>query len=283
MPDATFARPDLAKFRRLDELGLTVTGQRLEPDRAVLACRVHQDTVPSCRSRALAVATRAVRAQAQQGHPAPEEVAQFRDVLAHSLPYRAALCPVRGEQRVKDGGTARVVQVHEVRGGVVDPGVDPVEQAREPDPTARPAGDQCVAGVHVAVDGHRHGRPAVVVLQPAQPVGSAPTGQPEPGVGLVELAGDPRAGPVRSRVRQAGRRGRQGVQRDQHTGHWAFDLADPAVADPAEAYATGDHLLLLVPRRKGQIPDTFQGQELRPMRDRITRTLPEAAHTPCPA
>ncbi|SEB55860.1 hypothetical protein SAMN04490356_0564 [Streptomyces melanosporofaciens] len=61
-----------------------------------------------------------------------------------------------------------------------------------------------------------------------------------------------------------------------------FDLADPAVADPAEAYTTGDHLLLLVPRRKGQIPDTSQGQELRPMRDRITRTLPEAAHTPCP-
>ncbi|WP_086711319.1 hypothetical protein [Streptomyces antimycoticus] len=61
-----------------------------------------------------------------------------------------------------------------------------------------------------------------------------------------------------------------------------FDLADPAVADPAEAYATGDHLLLLVPRRKGRIPDTFQGQEVPPMRDRITRTLPEAAHTPCP-
>ncbi|MBP8538332.1 hypothetical protein [Streptomyces sp. MK37H] len=61
-----------------------------------------------------------------------------------------------------------------------------------------------------------------------------------------------------------------------------FDLADPAVADPAEAYAAGDHLLLLVPRRKGQIPDTYQGQEVRPMRDRITRTLPEAAHTACP-
>jgi hypothetical protein len=27
-------------FCRLDELGLVVTGQRLEPDRAVLACRV---------------------------------------------------------------------------------------------------------------------------------------------------------------------------------------------------------------------------------------------------
>ncbi|KRE60782.1 ISL3 family transposase [Nostocoides sp. Soil756] len=40
MSDATFATPDLSKFCRLDELGLEVTGQRLEPDRAVLACRV---------------------------------------------------------------------------------------------------------------------------------------------------------------------------------------------------------------------------------------------------
>ncbi len=40
MPDATFARPDLTTFCRLEELGLEVVGQRLEPDRAVLACRV---------------------------------------------------------------------------------------------------------------------------------------------------------------------------------------------------------------------------------------------------
>jgi transposase len=38
--DATFACPDLTTFCRLDELGLQVVGQRLEPDRAVLACRV---------------------------------------------------------------------------------------------------------------------------------------------------------------------------------------------------------------------------------------------------
>jgi len=38
--DATFAAPDLTTFARLDELGLDVVGQRLEPDRAVLACRV---------------------------------------------------------------------------------------------------------------------------------------------------------------------------------------------------------------------------------------------------
>ena len=40
MLDATFACPDLNTFARLDELGLVVTGQRLEPGRAVLACRV---------------------------------------------------------------------------------------------------------------------------------------------------------------------------------------------------------------------------------------------------
>ena len=42
MHDATFSRPDLTKFCRLDELGLRVVGQRLEPDRAVLACRVEE-------------------------------------------------------------------------------------------------------------------------------------------------------------------------------------------------------------------------------------------------
>jgi transposase len=40
MPDGTFACPDLTMFTGLDELGLEVTGQRLEPHRAVLACRV---------------------------------------------------------------------------------------------------------------------------------------------------------------------------------------------------------------------------------------------------
>ena len=39
-PPAGFGRPDLPAFARLDGLGLSVTGQRLEPDRAVLACRV---------------------------------------------------------------------------------------------------------------------------------------------------------------------------------------------------------------------------------------------------
>ncbi|BBY98339.1 ISL3 family transposase [Mycolicibacterium fallax] len=43
MPDATFACPDLTTFCRLAELGLEVTGQRLEPDRAMLACRIIED------------------------------------------------------------------------------------------------------------------------------------------------------------------------------------------------------------------------------------------------
>src|SRR5258708_27619558 len=40
VPDATFACPDLTTFTRVDELGLEVIGQRLEPNCAVLACRV---------------------------------------------------------------------------------------------------------------------------------------------------------------------------------------------------------------------------------------------------
>lgn len=40
MPDATFAAPDLTTFCRLDELGLVAVGQRVEPQRAVIACRV---------------------------------------------------------------------------------------------------------------------------------------------------------------------------------------------------------------------------------------------------
>lgn len=52
MPDATslagFACPDLTTFCRLDELGLVAVGQRLEADRAVLACRVVEPD-PWCR------------------------------------------------------------------------------------------------------------------------------------------------------------------------------------------------------------------------------------------
>ncbi len=50
--DVTFARPELTTFTRLDELGLAVLGQRLEPDRAVLARR---DSLPSDADRQAAM------------------------------------------------------------------------------------------------------------------------------------------------------------------------------------------------------------------------------------
>jgi transposase len=40
---AGFVRADLTTFCRLDELGLEVSGQRVDPDRAVLACRITDD------------------------------------------------------------------------------------------------------------------------------------------------------------------------------------------------------------------------------------------------
>ena len=43
-----FVTPDLTTFCRLDELGLQAVGQLLEPDRAVLECRVVEDD-PWCR------------------------------------------------------------------------------------------------------------------------------------------------------------------------------------------------------------------------------------------
>ncbi len=40
MANTTFDRPDLSAFTRLDDLGLEVTGQRICPDHAALACRI---------------------------------------------------------------------------------------------------------------------------------------------------------------------------------------------------------------------------------------------------
>lgn len=57
--DATFATPDLTVFCRLDELGRVAVGQRLDPERAVIECRVAQPD-PWCRgwgSRALSRGT----------------------------------------------------------------------------------------------------------------------------------------------------------------------------------------------------------------------------------
>ena len=48
MSNATFLPADLTTFCRLEELGLTATRQHLEPDRAVIECRV-TDPDPWCR------------------------------------------------------------------------------------------------------------------------------------------------------------------------------------------------------------------------------------------
>ncbi len=59
MLNATFACPDLTTFCRVDELGLVVVGQRLEPGRAVLACRVveRDDWCRRCGCQGIAVGT----------------------------------------------------------------------------------------------------------------------------------------------------------------------------------------------------------------------------------
>ena len=63
MPHAPFVRPDLGSFCRLDELGLQVEGQRLEPGRAVL------------RRRGCAARQRDPAAGARSARVAPDDVA----------------------------------------------------------------------------------------------------------------------------------------------------------------------------------------------------------------
>ena len=48
MANTIFTWPDLTTFCALNDLGLVVAGPRLEPDRAVLACRV-SDSNQWCR------------------------------------------------------------------------------------------------------------------------------------------------------------------------------------------------------------------------------------------
>ncbi|WP_286214142.1 ISL3 family transposase [Demequina sediminis] len=59
MSHATFGAPDLTTFCNLDDLGLTVTGQRIAADRAVLECRVAviDDVCHGCGDRARSLGT----------------------------------------------------------------------------------------------------------------------------------------------------------------------------------------------------------------------------------
>ena len=90
MSDATFLPPDLGSFCRLDELGLQVVGQRLEPGRAVLAWRVVEPTsspggvplrMPGCAAR-----QRDPAAGARTAGVAPDDVAD------HVRRYRCTGC-----------------------------------------------------------------------------------------------------------------------------------------------------------------------------------------------
>ena len=80
MLHGTFVRPDLTTFTRLDELGLEVVAQRVEPGQASLVCRV-VDPDEWCR-----------RGGVGQGHPAagscPVRVAVDDAVLAGTGPAR---------------------------------------------------------------------------------------------------------------------------------------------------------------------------------------------------
>ncbi|NED91653.1 hypothetical protein G3I76_67715 [Streptomyces sp. SID11233] len=63
-----------------------------------------------------------------------------------------------------------------------------------------------------------------------------------------------------------------------------FDLADPTVRDPQEAYVQGDRVLMVIPSNRDRIATTFpfQGQEIPATRDRIVRTLPGVTDADCP-
>ena len=99
MSHATFLPPDLGSFCRLDELGLQVVGQRLEPGRAVLAWRVVEPTsspggvplrMPGCAAR-----QRDPAAGARTAGVAPDDVADHDPPL--SL-HRLWACVAPGHQ-----------------------------------------------------------------------------------------------------------------------------------------------------------------------------------------
>ena len=102
MADSTFATPDLTTFARLDRLGLQVTGQFLEPDRAVLE-------LPGCRRRHRCAGAAARRAAAGH-HPATfaHEPFGWRPtiLLVTVRRYRCELRPCVAAGHVADGRTA---------------------------------------------------------------------------------------------------------------------------------------------------------------------------------
>jgi hypothetical protein len=149
MLDATFACPDLTTFTRLDGLGLQVTGQRLAPDRAMLACRV-VDADPGdrwcrrcgcegvSRERRSAASARAVRVApdhaASDGAPVP--VHWLRPRVGGRTPppprSRTRSCPDQPDQDL----SMRVTHVYRRSGNdwlLVHRHADPLVSALTPD------------------------------------------------------------------------------------------------------------------------------------------------------
>ncbi|GAA2690413.1 hypothetical protein GCM10010400_64450 [Streptomyces aculeolatus] len=61
-----------------------------------------------------------------------------------------------------------------------------------------------------------------------------------------------------------------------------FDLADPGATDPQDAYETGEHVLLFVPRKPDATADPFRGRTRESVRDQIIQAMPKVQGTTCP-
>ncbi|WP_055715833.1 hypothetical protein [Streptomyces torulosus] len=61
-----------------------------------------------------------------------------------------------------------------------------------------------------------------------------------------------------------------------------LDVVDPTEAGVREPWKQGQHLLIVVPERRDQETDVFQGDQLQSYRAKIEQGLPDAAGTECP-
>jgi Transposase IS116/IS110/IS902 family len=84
VPDVTFTSPDLTTFCRLEELGLEAVGQRLDSDRAVLACRVvaPDQWCRRCGCGGAGAGRRGRRRHRRPGHRDRRPKASFADAVA---------------------------------------------------------------------------------------------------------------------------------------------------------------------------------------------------------
>jgi hypothetical protein len=171
---AGFGRADLTTFCRLDELGLEVIGQRVEPDRAVLACRVVEPDGSDERWCRRCGCEGTPRDSVDPGVGARAVRVAAHDVAGHGPPL-----PVR---RVR----ARVAPGHQ-------PGRSAAGEAVPPGPAVGSGGDR-----GRALDGCAGRRRAGGVVEHRQ----------RRGPGRGPAGPDRRPGPVRRSASRRGRRAR---------------------------------------------------------------------------